>query len=156
MGAVTVREQQLPLLISLDQPSRTALPCLCCCAPWPQVRARFVERFSMGAPVMGGEVRGPAITGEHRSSTAASPPAGLVLDCPPFPFPACAPAPAPAPARRTWACLIGLALTLWSEPPTCPPTHPCCAGMHDKINWVEKFVEVGRSVSQEAKAEHER
>lgn len=29
-----------------------------------QVRARFVERFSMGAPVMGGEVRGPAITGE--------------------------------------------------------------------------------------------
>ncbi|KAI7844383.1 hypothetical protein COHA_002181 [Chlorella ohadii] len=28
-----------------------------------KVRARFVERFSMGAPVMGGEVRGPAITG---------------------------------------------------------------------------------------------
>jgi hypothetical protein len=27
------------------------------------MRARFVERFSMGAPVMGGEVHGPAITG---------------------------------------------------------------------------------------------
>lgn len=26
-----------------------------------QVRARFVERFSMGAPFAGGEVRGPAI-----------------------------------------------------------------------------------------------
>jgi hypothetical protein len=31
---------------------------LCC---WLQVRARFVERFSMGAPFAGGEVRGPAI-----------------------------------------------------------------------------------------------
>ena len=29
------------------------------------VRARFVERFSMGAPVMGGEIRGPAITGKR-------------------------------------------------------------------------------------------
>lgn len=28
-----------------------------------KVRSRFVERFSMGAPVMGGEVHGPAITG---------------------------------------------------------------------------------------------
>lgn len=26
-----------------------------------QVRARFVERFSMGAPFAGGEVKGPAI-----------------------------------------------------------------------------------------------
>jgi len=26
-----------------------------------QVRARFVERFSMGAPFSGGEVQGPAI-----------------------------------------------------------------------------------------------
>ena len=30
-----------------------------------KVRARFVERFSMGAPVMGGHVQGPAITGER-------------------------------------------------------------------------------------------
>ena len=30
-----------------------------CCA---QVRARFVERFSMGAPYSGGEVRGPAFS----------------------------------------------------------------------------------------------
>ncbi|KAI3438596.1 hypothetical protein D9Q98_001020 [Chlorella vulgaris] len=56
-----------------------------------KVRARFVERFSMGAPVMGGEVRGPAIT-----------------------------------------------------------------GIPDKICWVEKFVEVGRPVSEAAKAEHQR
>lgn len=56
-----------------------------------KVRARFVERFSMGAPVMGGEVRGPAIT-----------------------------------------------------------------GLPDKINWVEKFVAVGRPASEAAKAEHER
>lgn len=27
-----------------------------------QVRARFVERFSMGAPYSGGEVRGPAFS----------------------------------------------------------------------------------------------
>ncbi|KAL4445797.1 hypothetical protein ABPG77_008996 [Micractinium sp. CCAP 211/92] len=55
------------------------------------VRSRFVERFSMGAPVMGGEVRGPAIT-----------------------------------------------------------------GLPDKINWVEKFVAVGRPATEAAKAEHER
>jgi hypothetical protein len=29
--------------------------------PYTQVRARFVERFSMGAPFAGGEVRGPVI-----------------------------------------------------------------------------------------------
>ncbi|EFN57701.1 hypothetical protein CHLNCDRAFT_34679 [Chlorella variabilis] len=34
-----------------------------CSSQGGSVRARFVERFSMGAPVMGGEVRGPAITG---------------------------------------------------------------------------------------------
>ncbi|KAL4425789.1 hypothetical protein ABPG75_009805 [Micractinium tetrahymenae] len=56
-----------------------------------KVRSRFVERFSMGAPVMGGEVRGPAIT-----------------------------------------------------------------GLPDKINWVEKFVAVGRPATEAAKAEHER
>ena len=34
--------------------------CLLCCGV-RQVRARFVERFSMGAPFAGGEVKGPAI-----------------------------------------------------------------------------------------------
>ncbi|PSC76368.1 Pantothenate kinase 2 isoform B [Micractinium conductrix] len=57
-----------------------------------KVRSRFVERFSMGAPLIGGEVRGPAIT-----------------------------------------------------------------GLNEKINWVEKFVAVGRSaIDEAAKAEHER
>jgi len=37
------------------------------------------------------------------------------------------------------------------------PWHRCLgAGLPDKISWVEKFVEVGRSASEAAKAEHER
>lgn len=45
-----------------------------------KVRARFVERFSMGAPVMGGEVRGPAITGAPCSSDSLGA-LGLGLAC---------------------------------------------------------------------------
>lgn len=55
-----------------------------------KVRARFVERFSMGAPVMGGRVQGPAIT-----------------------------------------------------------------DMRDKVDWVEKFVVVGKPATEAARAEHE-
>jgi hypothetical protein len=35
-------------------------------------------------------------------------------------------------------------------------THALLAGLPDKINWVEKFVAVGRPASEAAKAEHER
>lgn len=76
----------------------------------------------MGAPVMGGEVRGPAITGAPRAAIAVM-------------FGSC--------MQRLFA---GSAL-FWLL------LH---AGLPDKINWVEKFVAVGRPASEAAKAEHER
>lgn len=51
------------LLVPVDRACPLTMPTPAPLLPPTQVRARFVERFSMGAPVMGGEVRGPAITG---------------------------------------------------------------------------------------------
>ena len=39
------------------------LPSLMLASLCAQVRARFVERFTIGAPSAGGEVQGPAIQG---------------------------------------------------------------------------------------------
>lgn len=106
-----------------------------------KVRSRFVERFSMGAPLIGGEVRGPAITGACFKCSRCTPGGGSALE-------SCG-------QREAHGALLCFHCS--------PVAHPVClpiafsTGLNEKINWVEKFVAVGRSaIDEAAKAEHER
>lgn len=82
----------------------------------------------MGAPVMGGEVRGPAITGVLTD--------GATLH-----------------QLHRWQLQRLLKMECFGVLTAAPASH---AGLPDKISWVEKFVAVGRPATEAAKAEHER